>query len=912
MTTETYDTKPPLPGLEKEPDKRPPLPGLEKVEPIKKKEAGKTSSTDGRIDAATGLKYFDITTKQKAQYEDQNEKARKALGIHEETAPEINDDPIGHVLSPFAQKAANTFADVKLFGNQNRLPGESTSQSTISNPFLKQNKSKTQSDVLREHDAAATRYNEVADKVIETVFPDGEAAENYLKNQFQKRNGQLPENNQTVNIAIQKAANLEGLRKGIEDSQGDLTQAAMNMARDNDQFLNEQISSLEKNSGLNGRMGGINEYKNIVPNALQGRYVDQLIHDKDVDVLAKRDPELKSQLDHLRNGGLYEEFPDYAIAKFSNEISRQREAEGGNNLFANPIFNSSTYLDKLADRMYKNDPVALDFINKNLKGKWQGKIDTPGFLDEFGTAGKQTFQGIGGTVKDIFGQGDSNAERVYNELEKQNTAVSGNPTGVHKFIGTAGNFLGMVGAMGATSPFLRGAGLSAEAVNKVLVPATFYDQEKNEWAAKYPNEPWKANLGAIASTGAFALAPDIFPNKKIANTFQKNFSETVSDALEKVQGDLTNMADREKIAAELTNKFGSTFKEAAKGTVKGAAEMLAINQFKAGLDHYLGLNEQEYNRRYNNDATLDIARTMLIGGALPHYLGAKGSKNAAAESLYSISLNPDRYKDALMDAKLSPEEMAKKRSDIDYLSGIRKQLDDNDVSIANQKRYLLEALQEKNLKDQAAATPDATLSKPIEKKIQQHQQVKEQILEGKTPSPLPKDESLVIDQPEQKQLTDQEAKVIDLIKDKPDISKTAMGKFLYDAAQDPSNHSQIIKELVDQSSDPEALEMNVGKKVTDAVLGLPEKSKQKTAEEIKTGISESGKEQVVQAPSGEIIKSLDDAAQSKKSVREKNKAMEAEAGKYGEKGQRALLINRNFNDIANTLKEKIKLEIKCP
>lgn len=62
----------------------------------------------------------------------------------------------------------------------------------------------------------------------------------------------------------------------------------------------------------------------------------------------------------------------------------------------------------------------------------------------------------------------------------------------------------------------------------------------------------------------------------------------------------------------------------------------------------------------------------------------------------------------------------------------------------------------------------------------------------------------------------------------------------------------------------------------------------------------------------EILEALDKAAQSKKSMREKDKAMENEAANYGEAGMKALMINRNFEKIVNELEQNKKIEKLCP
>lgn len=81
-------------------------------------------------------------------------------------------------------------------------------------------------------------------------------------------------------------------------------------------------------------------------------------------------------------------------------------------------------------------------------------------------------------------------------------------------------------------------------------------------------------------------------------------------------------------------------------------------------------------------------------------------------------------------------------------------------------------------------------------------------------------------------------------------------------------------------------------------------------------ISKEVKEEVLidkdMVKSQKVIEEMDSAAQSKKSVREKEKEMEKVAEKNGELGKKALELNRNFDSIVKFLKDNNKIEVKCP
>ena len=77
-------------------------------------------------------------------------------------------------------------------------------------------------------------------------------------------------------------------------------------------------------------------------------------------------------------------------------------------------------------------------------------------------------------------------------------------------------------------------------------------------------------------------------------------------------------------------------------------------------------------------------------------------------------------------------------------------------------------------------------------------------------------------------------------------------------------------------------------------------------------VKESVEKEAPKVKKENVFEELDKAAESKKSEREKERAMENAAADLGEDGKRALAINKNFEDIVKHLKENKKIEIKCP
>lgn len=60
------------------------------------------------------------------------------------------------------------------------------------------------------------------------------------------------------------------------------------------------------------------------------------------------------------------------------------------------------------------------------------------------------------------------------------------------------------------------------------------------------------------------------------------------------------------------------------------------------------------------------------------------------------------------------------------------------------------------------------------------------------------------------------------------------------------------------------------------------------------------------------IEAIDKVAQLKKSVKEKERAMQEEAVKFGETGRKVVEVNRNFERIINHLQDNNKIKVRCP
>jgi len=121
-----------------------------------------------------------------------------------------------------------------------------------------------------------------------------------------------------------------------------------------------------------------------------------------------------------------------------------------------------------------------------------------------------------------------------------------------------------------------------------------------------------------------------------------------------------------------------------------------------------------------------------------------------------------------------------------------------------------------------------------------------------------------------------------------------------------SDAKGIIKtELVkDDYTDKQSQEIKAAKEKT-----INAKYDAELAELEKQGVN---REEVVEPIQTEVFSALEKAAAEKIGVRAKNIAMAKVASEYGDIGERAMVINSNFDQIVSHLKNNNKIEVRCP
>jgi len=705
---------------------------------LKKKESGGVSPTPSVSEAPLPSKKeqaddisqyaLQVSPEQMQQFE----RDKKRFETTERVVSE--DDILGNAIAPFKKEAEQRFNEFERTRDAART--ESTGQKYLSK--REQQKVDRDGQKLSKVDGEAlVKLENIKDQAAKELLPDGEVAKQVLQKYSEKYGvpvDQLPVDNETIQAAKRKSDEYDADLNDILATNS-IADAAIIAERRANKNFDDQVTELEKGFPYN------RSYKDIIPEALYARVVDKFLSKGNVSVIAEKDPDLKAQYDRFKDGGILLEFPTYGATVVANELSRVREEEGKNNWFGN--LPRQAYMDNLAQRLYKDDPVKLKIYNEVIREDLPKYIDTPGFLDRGVGAVKHTFKGMKKSVSELAGQ--DNTLSLYDDLQDANTQVSSEPQGfLHKLSGTSGDFGGLIYAMGVGGSALRGIGISAKAANPIMVGMTFYGDEISQARQLYPDDPTKQKIRAALSTAAFmAMNPLLQGTKALQRKFFDKLMPEVDDVIAKVEsGAITREAARDNLLGKF--KDAADFaKDAAGKNLKGTSEMVGLTMFKQGVDKVLGLDEQTYKEEHPDSEIIDVAKMTAMGLGLPSIAGASGNKKFAKESLFEISRNPKRYHSvAELTSMVDPEfgkTKEERHQNIEFLAETKNILDEVGLPDNLQKSYLLHAMNEKILTQKAESIKEPTLKKQITDQIKRSQEAKEKILKGENIDALPQE-----------------------------------------------------------------------------------------------------------------------------------------------------------------------------
>lgn len=661
-------------------------------------------------------------------------------------------DPINFIAQPLRDEANKAQKDFFDFGATNRAVAESTKQANYGDRTQINKQADFQYRLKENRDNSLKALEKAHDLISNAMFPKEIDAVNFLQKLSDKNGGVLPQKNETVNVAMKKA---EQFASRIDEAakSPNLEHFAIQMRRKFDPVFDRKVSFLEKEKypqfDPNRLMGFEKEayekdptlfkrgitglasdtYKNLLEDEnVVAESLFNVINDPNTKEAIVSNPALKKEFDYLSNGGIYEKYPDWALKYAEREVSRERELRGYNNLFWNPDSPYDNNInDKIADEIFANNPKLKKLIDENLKGNWQGKLSKPSVGTELSKGFGGVFSGSYNTMKDLLGFAPS-AEDVIKESIKDESSAVNVPMSTTKsdILGLA-NFIGMVGGMAVGGMPLKGLGLSSEAANAVILGSSVFDNERNEWLTKYPENPNAANLGAFATTMAYMFAHKAFPGGKIADNLAGKVKGEVGDALKYMSREEIEKNGLSKVFGILKTSLGSAF--------EGAYHMGSLTAGKILADQtFLPIEISSRIHHDPNREILDVAKSMAIGGGFTNFISSIGNINAAGKALDMIARNPTRFQSILSD-KLSGhfdrEELQKKLEDIDFLNKTKIELTKSGVPENKHPRYLVEAMKSKYANDAAKSTPDQVLKRKHIDAARESEKVQEDILNGK-------------------------------------------------------------------------------------------------------------------------------------------------------------------------------------
>ncbi len=700
---------------------------------VKKKDLSPVSQpTSKTTTPSTSLSKDDYEKSLWANVSTSTVKPQEIPGVKE--APEAADDDIvGKALKPLKDKYTKTLNAYNTLAPGQFAVSESTGQR------IKDNLPKKVGEMDRENVTAKTKrelnnaVREVEDTheaIKQTIFPTAEKANEYLSTRKE-----VKKDNATDQMALQRLD--EYKERADELASGDIMIAAVEAARKRSPAFNKQFEELNKQ--------GFTIDKTL-PDVTMGRLVDEYLQDPNVKEASQKSPELRDQYYNLKNH-LLERFPEYGAIVVGNEMSRQREKEGKNNAFANVIIGGSDYMDKLAEKMYANNPQKLKLYNEVIKKDFNKYIDTPGFFDKFEGAIERSYGGTKKSVRELLGQ-VSNQEGIYEGLKEGGEQVQSGATGGKEIASIMGDMTGLVSYIAATGGVMKGLGAPAALADKTVVGLTFFGDEKSRARMKFPNDPWKQNTAAGLNTLAFVSLNNIFPAKKVQAALGEIRPAVADITSQLANGTITKEAAKSAMMNTI-EKVVAGGKEFAKQEIKGASEMTALAAANRGLDKALGLKESEFNEFHHDGELTDTFKSMLIGNAPTSLLigaGAARARPAIKDALYEMATNPKRYENSMMmQANVNPEAIAdveQRINNLGHLTKVKSELDAANVPTKQQKSYLLHALNERALTEQAEATVDPTIKGKLQEQIKKSQQAKESILKGKDIDVLPQEDNL--------------------------------------------------------------------------------------------------------------------------------------------------------------------------
>jgi N12 class adenine-specific DNA methylase len=539
----------------------------------------------------------------------------------------------------------------------------------------------------------------------------------------------LPKGNMTVGVALEQVGATRKARQAIGSS-STLKEAAVKYAAMQNGATGDQVRELE----------------GFVPESQKANLVLGLLNDPAAVEVIAASPELTRQA----NNEILQfptKYPTAAVRILAEKISEARESGGYNRGVGRGILGipSAKVSDEIVDKLVKSGDLPKQFadfykkpdvrvaVNMNLK--------TPGFLENFGASLGETFLGTGKSVAEVTGIRSlykSGDEKLFDELDKQYSNVVFKPKGLyHKIQMFGGEITGQVLPMALGGNLVKAAGItkSAAVANAISAGAQTFGNNVDRARAELPGEHWTKQLGlGLTYTGIEVALANVMNDTKLARSIVMSQSPAIRQVINKftnkeitaaaAKGAIRNIYDRMVV-------FGKGFaKTPAEETVEeSSTEALHIAANQAFGGEEVGFSESVQR-------VFEVGETTLLGSGL---LGVGGgvanlkSSPSTGAMLLQMAEAPQKYRDIIdREGAIDPNyaiDLDQKRENLDFIVQAKAEAEKKGMSKDGQAKYVLAALNEKILNEQAndIVFKDA---RPHEEKIPVLKEIEQQMKES--------------------------------------------------------------------------------------------------------------------------------------------------------------------------------------
>ena len=560
-------------------------------------------------------------------------------------------------------------------------------------------------------------------EVIQSVFPTGKDAQNYLSQVIgvQDIDNVEPETiekltnprNETQALAKDKYYKLRAVKDDIKTS-NTFEQLALKQAARNGGVLKKQIDYL----------GG------SLPKNMKGDLILQLLNNPDLYEAAEDNPKLRAEIDE-QTYALPERYPATALKHIAQLVSNVREQKGiGNGILNVPSVATTT---EIVNELVNSGALPenyLQFYNKKGVDKLvTSNLRTPGFIENALQSADRSLMNIGKTGAELTGIRSlykDTDDQTFDALAEQYQQVGFKPKGIlHEISTSGGDLVGQVLPLMAGGSALRASKLlqSDFATNALMTGLQTYGYNLENARTQLPGESAEKQTGlALANTGVEMSLSNVFNDMKFARSLTKKAAPEIRQIIDNFSNKSISSAAAKTQLNEVFDKLLTAGKSTVKTSVSNANEEAATELLQNTNNKLFG--GEQLSDSENLNRAFKVWKTSFYGG-LP--LGGGGgivkamNDPAAGAIVYEVASNPEEYKKIINDFASIDEETEQLKDEriknIDYASQVLSELDKRGLPEDKKAKYLVRSLNEKIIKEEAAQIGDPLLKKDSEKKL---------------------------------------------------------------------------------------------------------------------------------------------------------------------------------------------------